>query len=169
MRTPSASPSQRWESSRLKAVRGAGAAPQDMFARHKPNAAEGVNIRRITETRRTRVCIRADATSLSPSFSAAPGHGLLHDALPPHSQNREEVRRLSRAPGREEPPSPPAARWDKTDSDIDASLSPSLYSFQLRRHSAPLASFTAHFCQRLTRLGAEGRHPRTRTPIGPFE
>ena len=38
----------------------------------------------------------ASAASPSPSFSAAPGHGLLHDAVPPHPQNGEEVRRLSR-------------------------------------------------------------------------
>lgn len=29
------------------------------------------------------------------SSSAAPGHGLLHDALPPHPQDGQEVRRLA--------------------------------------------------------------------------
>lgn len=164
MRTRSAAPSQRLESSRLKAVHGAGATPRDMFERQKPNAAEGVNIRRITETHRMPACIRANATSLSPSFSAAPGHGLLHDAVPPHPQNREEVRRLSQASGRG-----PPARWDKTDSDIAASAPPPIPHRHPVQFPAASPLFTAYFCQRVMRPGAEGRHPRTRTPISPFE
>lgn len=46
--------------------------------------------------------------------STAPGHGVLHDALPPHPQNGEEVRRLASRgeshPDGEEPPLPDGMR-----------------------------------------------------------
>lgn len=65
----------------------------------KLNAAEGINITQSAERHRMYVYICTYARSPSPSFSAAPGHGLLHDTVSPHPQNGEEVRRLTRQPG----------------------------------------------------------------------